>query len=193
MIERIRTQQEGGMSVFTNSASSTPEEIAAYVGAVLGLVEGRDPIGVLRQSPQDLRGAVAGVRADDLRTPEAVGKWSINQVLQHLADSDLVFGWRIRLVLSQDRPVISGYDQDRWAGCLGYADADPAEALERFAVLRRSNVRLLERASADDLRRVGLHTERGEESLAHLIRLYAGHDLLHLRQIERIRAAVAAH
>jgi len=57
-------------------------------------------------------------------------------------------------------------------------------------VLRRSNVRLLERASEDDLRRVGLHTERGEETLAHVIRLYAGHDLLHLRQIERIRAAI---
>lgn len=180
------------MSVFTNSASSSPEEIAAYVGAVLGLVEGRDPIGVLRQMPQDLRDAVGPLSSDDLRTAEAAGKWSINEVMQHLADSDLVFGWRIRLVLSQDRPVIAGYDQDRWAGRLRYADGDPVEALERFSVLRRSNVRLLEPASEDDLRRTGLHTERGEESLARIIRLYAGHDLLHLRQIERIRAALAA-
>jgi uncharacterized damage-inducible protein DinB len=180
------------MSVFTNSASSSPEEVAAYVGAVLGLIEGRDPIGVLRQSPQDLRDAVAALSADDLRTAEAAGKWSINEVLQHLADSDLVFGWRIRLILSQDRPVISGYDQDRWAARMRYADGDPAEALERFSVLRRSNVGLLQQASEDDLRRVGLHTERGEESLARVISLYAGHDLLHLRQVNRIRAAVAA-
>jgi len=178
------------MSVFTNSASSSPEEIAGYVKAVLGLVEGREPIGVLSQTPEDLRAATARLAAEALRIPEADGKWSINEVLQHLADSDLVFGWRIRLILAHDRPVIAGYDQDRWAGRLRYADEDPGEALERFAVLRRSNVRLLKRASEDDLRRVGVHTERGEETLARVIRLYAGHDLLHLRQIERIRAAV---
>ena len=178
------------MSVFTNSASSSAEEIAAYVGAVLGLVAGRDPIGVLRQTPQALRDATAALGTRHVRTPEAPGKWSINEVLQHLADSDLVFGWRVRLVLSQDRPVITGYDQDRWAGRLRYADGDPVEALERFSVLRRWNLSLLERASGEDLRRVGLHTERGEESLARIISLYAGHDLLHLRQIERIRAAV---
>jgi uncharacterized damage-inducible protein DinB len=179
------------MSVFTNAASSSPGEIAAYVGAVLGLIEGRDPIAVLRRMPEDLRDAAGPLDAEALRRPEAAGKWSINQVLQHLADSDLVFGWRIRQILSEDRPVITGYDQDRWAGRLQYVDGDPAEALERFSVLRRSNVRLLERASADDLRRVGLHTERGEESLAQVIRLYAGHDLLHLAQVERTRAAIA--
>jgi len=178
------------MSVFTNSASSSPEEIAGYVTAVLGLLEGRDPIEVLRQTPQELAEAVP-LAAGAVRVPEAAGKWSMNEVLQHLADSDLVFGWRIRLILSHDRPVITGYDQDRWAERLRYADGDPAEALERFSVLRRSNVALLESASEDDLRRVGVHTERGEERLAHLIKLYAGHDLLHLRQLERIRQAVA--
>jgi hypothetical protein len=60
-----------------------------------------------------------------------------------------------------------------------------------FAVLRRANLRLLERASPVDLKRVGVHAERGEESLEHLWRLYAGHDLLHLRQIERVRGVVA--
>jgi len=180
------------MSVFTHSASSSPEEIAGYVKAVLGLVEGRDPIGVLRATPQALRDAVAPLDTRELRVPEPGGKWSINEALQHLADSDLVFGWRIRLILAHDRPVITGYDQDLWAGRLHYSEGNPAEALERFAVLRRSNVGLLERASEDDLRRPGLHTERGEETLALVIRLYAGHDLLHLRQIERIRHSIRA-
>jgi len=178
------------MSVFTNSTSSTPEEIAGYVTAVLGLVEGRDPISVLRQTPQRLRTAVESIGPDGLRVPEAEGKWSANQALQHLADTELVLGWRIRLILSHDRPIITGYDQDRWAERLRYADGDPEEALERHSVLRRSNVALLERASESDWQRVGIHTERGEESLAHIIRLYAGHDLLHLRQIERIQAFV---
>ena len=179
------------MSVFTNSASSTPEEIAGYVAAVLGLIEGRDPLTVLRDTPSVLARTLEDLGPQAVCVPEAPGKWSVNEVLQHLADSELVFGWRIRLVLAHDRPTITGYDQDRWAERLRYAEADPREAVERFTVLRRPNLKLLERASAADLQRVGIHAERGEETLAHIIRLYAGHDLLHLRQLQRIRAAVA--
>jgi hypothetical protein len=126
-----------------------------------------------------------------LRQPERPGKWSIGQILQHLADSDVVWAWRMRLILAQDRPRLTGYDQDLWADRLHYDQEDPSEALELFGVLRRANLRLLERASPADLKRVGVHVERGEESLEHLRRLYAGHDLLHLRQIERVRQAVA--
>jgi hypothetical protein len=179
------------MSVFTNSASSSQEEISAYVSAVLGLVEGHEPLRVLHDTPSALTRALEELGPRAVRIPEAPGKWSVNEVLQHLADSELVFGWRIRLVLAHDRPAITGYDQDRWAERLRYADEDPREAIDRFTVLRRANVRLLERASDDDLRRVGVHAERGEESLAHIIRLYAGHDLLHLRQIARIRAGAS--
>jgi hypothetical protein len=179
------------MSVFTNSASSTPAEIAAYVSAVLGLVEGRDPIAVLRETPSWLSRTLDELAPQAVGAPEAPGKWSMNEVLQHLADSEVVFSWRIRLVLAHDRPTITGYDQDRWADRLHYAEEDPREAVERFTVLRRANVRLLERASADDLRRVGVHAERGEETLAHIIGLYAGHDLLHVRQVGRIKAAVS--
>jgi hypothetical protein len=114
------------------------------------------------------------------------------QVLQHLADSDLVWGWRVRLILSQDKPPITGYDQDLWAERLHYADADAHEALATFGVLRRDNVRLIERASPADLQRVGVHSERGEESVGYLVRLYAGHDLLHLNQLSRIRRALGA-
>lgn len=177
------------MSVFTNAANSTPQEIAAYVAAVLGLVEGRQPLDLLRETPGALS-TFLGRLGDAVRTPETPGKWSANEVLQHLADSELVFGWRIRLILAQDRPSITGYDQDRWAGRLRYADGDPQDAVDRFSVLRRANLRLLERATPDDLQRVGIHSERGEETLAHILRLYAGHDVLHLRQLDRISSAV---
>jgi DinB superfamily len=97
----------------------------------------------------------------------------------------------MRLILAQDRPQLTGYDQDLWAERLQYDQEDPSEALELFAVLRHANLRVIERASSADLKRVGVHVERGEESLEHLRRLYAGHDLMHLRQIERVRRAVA--
>jgi hypothetical protein len=180
------------MSVFTNPANGAAEHAAAYVTAVLDLVGTQDPMAVLHATPSALRRAIDGLTPAQLARPEKPGKWSINQVLRHLADSDIVWGWRLRLILAQDRPPLTGYDQDLWAERLHYADADPDESLEMFRVLRRSNLTLIERASPDDLRRVGVHVERGEESLEHHRRLYAGHDLLHLRQIERIRAAVTA-
>jgi hypothetical protein len=83
---------------------------------------------------------------------------------------------------------LTGYDQDLWASRLRYRDVDVGDALEQFTVLRRVNVRIWDHLSAADLGRVGIHGERGEESLEHMRRLYAGHDVLHRRQLERIRA-----
>lgn len=178
------------MSVFTNPASGAPGHAAAYVAAVLDLLGDRDPVDVLSRTPSTLPQAIEGLSREQLRQPEQPGKWSIGQVLQHLADSEVVWAWRMRLILAQDRPQITGYDQDLWAERLHYEEADPSDAIEQFTVLRRGNLRLIARASSDDLKRVGVHIERGEESLDHLRRLYAGHDLLHLRQIARIRSAV---
>ena len=179
------------MSVFTNPSNRAEGQAAAYTRAVLELLGDRDPLSVLRETSSALRRSVDGLPRAKLRQPERAGKWSIVQVLQHLADADLVWAWRMRLILAQDRPPLTGYDQDLWAERLHYDEADPDEALDLFDVVRRSNLRLIERATPEDLARVGVHVERGEESLERLRRLYAGHDLLHLRQIERIRHAVA--
>jgi DinB family protein len=187
---RVVCDDVRSMSVFTNPATRAAEDAAAYVAAVLELVGDRDPLAILSETPQQLRRVIEGLSPTELRRPEQSGKWSIAQVLQHLADSEVVWAWRMRLILAQDRPQLTGYDQDLWAERLHYADADPVEALELFGVLRRANLRLLTRASEAELKRVGVHAERGEESLDHLRRLYAGHDLLHLRQIGRIRGVV---
>ncbi|MCI0432508.1 MAG: DinB family protein [Gemmatimonadetes bacterium] len=175
------------MSVFTNQASRSAEQAAEYTRAILGLLGERDPLDVLRSTSTRLREIVAGMTDAESALPEAPGKWSIRHVLRHLADSEIVWAYRMRLALAQDRPQLTGYDQDAWADRLGYADAMPADSLGDFEVLRRGNLRLLQAASTEDLKRVGVHTERGEESVAHMMRMYAGHDLLHLSQIGRIR------
>ena len=175
------------MSVFSNTSKDAPELRAKYAPAVLGLIGDRRPIDVLRETPGAAARAVATLTPEKLKRPESEGKWSVAQVLRHLADTDIVWGWRMRLILAQDRPAITGFDQDLWAERLDYANADPNESLETFAVLRRDNLRLLERASVEDLQRVGVHAERGEESAGYLVRLYAGHDLMHLNQIDRIK------
>lgn len=180
------------MSVFTNPASTSKEEAAAYVAAILTLVGDRDPLALLEATESQLRREVADLSRDQLVRPEAPGKWSIRHVIQHLADSELVWGWRLRMVLAHDRPTITGYDQDLWADRLGYDQVDAEHALQVYGVLRNANLALLRRVSGADLERTGVHAERGEETVAHMMRLYAGHDLLHLRQIERIREAIGA-
>ena len=175
------------MSVFTNPASASTDHAKAYTTAVLDLLGTRDPLSVLRGTEAALRRGVDGLSHHQLTRPEPTGKWSIRHVAQHLADSELVWGYRLRMVLAHDRPPLVGYDQDLWADRLRYNEADAHQALAVFGVLRGANLRLLDGASNQDLDRVGLHAERGEESVRHMMRLYAGHDLLHLSQIERIR------
>jgi hypothetical protein len=179
------------MSVFTNPSAGSAEHGRAYTKAILELLGDRQPIPVLEQTLPLLRKALAGLAPADEGKREAPGKWSVRHVMQHLVDSELVWSWRLRLVLAQDRPTLTGYDQDLWAERLGYDETDVARALTEFSVVRNANLRLLHRATPQDLKRVGVHAERGDESVEHMMRLYAGHDILHIRQIERIRAAIS--
>src|SRR4051812_3713031 len=175
------------MSVFTNPSRGSKEHAKVYIAAILGLLGDREPLPVLDGTEAALLSAIRGLNPIQLKKREAPGKWSIAHVLQHLADSDLVWGWRLRLIMSQDHPALTGYDQDAWADRLDYDSADPLQALSDFSSLRASNLRLLARATPEDLKRVGVHAERGEESIAQLMRLYAGHDLMHQQQIARIK------
>lgn len=178
------------MSIFTNNAASSKEEAGAYTTAILGLLGERDPLQVLRATPSAAQQLIEGVAADRLAAPEAPGKWSVRHVLAHLADSDVVLGWRLRMIVAHDAPEITGYDQDLWSERLHYGDVEPAASLAAFSALRAWNLRIFETADDAVLQRYGVHCERGRESLAHLMRMYAGHDILHLRQIERILNAV---
>jgi hypothetical protein len=180
------------MSVFTNSASSAKEHRDQYISAVLGLLGDADPKTVLARTPGWCERETAALTVEQLRRPEAPGKWSLVEILQHLADSELVWGYRLRKVLAEDRPELTGYDQDLWATRLNYPASSPSQSLTTFRVLRDANMRLLAGASEADLDRVGIHNERGAESVRHMIRLYAGHDLLHRNQIARVREAVAS-
>jgi uncharacterized damage-inducible protein DinB len=180
------------MEQLVTKAPAPSEEVKVYIAGLRSALGSRDPFEVLRETPGELRRAIEGLGSAALSTPEAPGKWSIRQVLQHLADAELVGGFRYRMVLAHDRPLLAGYDQDLWADRLRYNEADVEAALEDFARLRRANLRLLERTSPQERERVGLHAERGEESIADLLTNFAGHDLVHRRQIARIRQAVDA-
>jgi hypothetical protein len=178
------------MSVLSASGFLTPAQADEYSNALFALLGSQDPVAVLTSTPEALRRALDEFPTAFIRTPEAPGKWSAAGVVAHLADSELVGAFRLRMILAQDRPPLTPYDQDRWAARLHYERATPEDSLERFTVLRRANLLLWAEASAEELARVGVHGERGEESVERQRRLYAGHDLAHLRQLARIRTTV---
>ena len=175
------------MSILSNRFSEAKKEAGDYTRALLDLLDDRDPIAVLEKTPSELTQLTARVPRDDIARPEAQGKWSMLHVLCHLADSELVWGYRVRRILAEDRPPIRGYDQDRWAERLHYERADAEEALAEIRALRAGHTRLLRALGPAERKRVGVHSERGEESIEHLTRMMAGHDILHLNQLGRIK------
>src|SRR5215470_16310969 len=114
------------MSIFTNPAASAPEQASQYVAAVLRLVRDRDPVDVLAETTGLLDDALKNLSSLQIAQPEGDGKWSVRDVLRHLADSEIVWGFRLRMTLAHDRPLLIGYDQDLWASRLHYGEADAA-------------------------------------------------------------------
>ena len=150
----------------------------------------RDWLAVLAATPAALRAAFDGVDDAAIRRSEGPGKWSMIDVAHHLADGEMVVGVRVRMIVAQEQPPITAYDQELWASNLHYRDAALAEVLEQFSVTRAANVRLARQLTASHLARFGVHSERGGESAGYTLRLLAGHDLVHLDQLARIRRAV---
>jgi len=177
------------MSVFTNPAGAARAGAEAYVAALLELLGDRDPIAVQAELLDAVRELTGGLTEDDLSRPEAPGKWSILQVAEHLADQELVNSFRLRSIIAEVEPPLRGYDQDLWAAKLRYGAAGLEPVLDELRALRNRNLRLYRSLSEAELDRVGLHEERGPESARRLRALTAGHDLLHRRQIARIRAS----
>jgi len=171
---------------FSNPAGNAPAAASGYVRALLELLGTRNPIEALGELLPWLDHRLLGVVDATLRRPEKPGKWSVIDVIQHLADSDLVAGFRSRMVLSEDRPALQGYDQDRWACEFRYREVSLSQALDQLRGLRMANLHLWKHLTPVQLERVGLHSERGPESAGHIIRLMAAHDLVHRRQIDRI-------
>jgi hypothetical protein len=161
-----------------------------YLEQLVNLLAGRDPIEVLGQTASTLADIVAGHPAEILRGQAIQGKWTPNEVIGHLTDSEWVYGYRLRLILSEDAPAVLGFRQDAWAASLRHNEREPSELVAIFRTLRVLNLSLWRRISPQGLQRSGQHNERGTESLSVMLHLLAGHDLSHLCQISRYIQAI---
>lgn len=160
-------------------------EFEKYRTEILAKLGNDDPVAVLRSTLEELEQLVRTADPERLRTSPGPGEWSPWQALSHLTDAEAVIGIRVRMIVTQDRPTITGYDQEAWTERLAGLDHDPLETFGRWQALRRNNVRLYESLTEAEWERVGVHSERGEESARLTISLAAGHDRAHLDQIRR--------
>jgi hypothetical protein len=166
---------------------SAPE---AYREKLFNLLAGRDPMQILGQTSSVLADMVAIHPAAFLRTRPVEGKWTPNEIIGHLTDSEWVYGYRLRVILSEGDPAILGYRQDSWVASLHHNEREPSELLEIFRRLRVLNLAVWRELSPEAFARSGQHNERGPESLSVMLRMLAGHDLSHLDQISRYIQAI---
>lgn len=162
------------------------ETAQEYKQRIFGYLAENDPVQVQSATSRKLERLISRASASKLRKQPAPGKWSISEILAHLADTEVVVGYRIRAILGAPGTPIQGFDQDKWAQAMNYGKSDPRKSLKRFIAFRKANLDLLKSLSPEQWKYHGMHAERGQESIETIAKLSAGHDLNHLRQIEKI-------
>jgi hypothetical protein len=173
-----------------------PETAQEYTQRLLSYSGNKDPLRLQQAAPAKLASLIKGKTRKQLTRRPAPDKWSAAEIMAHLADAEVAIAWRIRQVLASNAVPIQAYDQDLWASTFAYARRDPRQSLASFRALREANLTLLKSVPRKLWENYGIHQERGNESVAHIVRMVAGHDINHLRQIENIfkpakRAAAA--
>jgi DinB superfamily len=156
----------------------------SYLERLLALIGERDTTEVLAESATRVEAVVRRLGHKGLQRRYGPGKWTGGQVLAHLADAEMVVGYRARQVLTQAAHAIQEYDESAWMSL--YADVDGEAALAAFLAARQWNLHLVRGLNPAQMTRVGCHPRRGDEPLATTLRALAGHTLSHLGQLEAL-------
>ncbi len=140
------------------------------------------------KSPKEIAAAVTGLSAAALRYKATPDQWSILEILGHLADIEIVYGYRLRQMLADEKPVIAPMDQNAWARNLGYLETPAPELVAAYGLNRHHNLRLLRRLKLADLAKSAFHPEYQKDvTVAEMVEKMSGHGANHLEQIERLK------
>ena len=150
----------------------------------------RNPLDTISQTAGRLAHFVETLGSERVSASPAPGKWSVRDILSHLADGEVVFAFRLRQALAEDHHVIQPFDQDQWAK--QYKVYDALTALAAFAAVRAWNLALIRSVDPATLAKRLTHPERGEMTFQTVIETMAGHDLNHIQQIEKIAGQSAS-
>ena len=157
-----------------------------YIQRITAHVEGKQPLAVQAATAKKLERLIRGVPTSRLRKRPAPDKWSAGEIVAHLADAEIVIGFRMRLILGTPGVAIAAYDQDSWVTSGHYETRDPRRSVDHFRAVRESNLDLLKSLTPEQWNQHGMHSDRGRETIEQVVLMTAGHDLSHLQQIERI-------
>lgn len=146
----------------------------------------RDPMEVLADTQRTIPILAESLGPDGLKRSYAPGKWTAAEVLAHLADCEIAFGFRVRQILAEPVLPIQPFDENGWAR--HYSEMDGVAAVQTFESLRGWNLSLFTKLSEEELSRASTHPERGPQSVDRAIRVMAGHTLHHIAQLEKIVA-----
>lgn len=138
---------------------------------------------VLNGTVEKVRSATEAVPPERMVAKPGPEEWSARQVLVHLFDAEMVYGVRIRMILTEDRPAIPAYDEQAWAARFSDLDETPRQIYLRWRWLREANLRLFRSITEEEWGRIGVHSERGEESVRIIVERIASHDLDHVEQL----------
>jgi len=166
-----------------------PETAEQYRQRMFSHLDGKDPLKLQAAAPARLAKLLKGVSPAKARKRPAPNKWSIAEIVAHIADTELVGGYRIRAILGAPGTQIIGFDQDAWVTALHYEKRDLKKSFEQYRALREANLALLKSLTPEQWKHYGIHNERGQESVETVVKMFAGHDINHFQQIERILAA----
>ena len=164
------------------------ETIQQYVQRIQSKVAGQDSVKVQAATAKKLQRLVKGATTAKLRKRPALEKWSVAEILAHLADAEIVASWRLRAILGAPGTAIQAYDQEAWLAAGQYGKRDARKSLEQFRVLRHANLALYKSLTPQQWKHHGIHAERGEESIERLASMMAGHDINHVEQVAAILA-----
>jgi hypothetical protein len=150
------------------------------------LLGDRDPFAVLAETQKRIPAIAEALGPEGLKRTYAPGKWTAGQVISHLADCEIAFGFRVRQIIAEPTLGIQTFDENQWAR--HYSNFDGREAAQTFEALRGWNLTLFRLLSADELNKTAAHPERGPEKAETVIRIMAGHTLHHMAQLDNILA-----
>jgi uncharacterized damage-inducible protein DinB len=173
------------------SGDSQMADSERYAAHIRSYTEGQDSLAMQENAPEILAKLIEGVADEALRAKPGSGKWSVAEILAHLADDEIVTSWRYRQMLENCGCALSGFDQDEWARMGSYASKGPRQSLQLFQLLRESNLQMLRRLTPEEWQRHGMHAERGRISVQDLARHMAGHDMNHVDQVRKILGKIS--
>lgn len=150
------------------------------------LLEDRDPIVVLRETPGRIFDLLKPMTPEAVESKPTPGKWSIREILCHLADCEIAWAWRLRMVYGAEDPTLQPFDQNRWAKAYHGAGYATATARAAWIGLRQWNLALIDALSEHERRRPAVHAELGPVTLWNIVEIAAGHDLHHLHALEQL-------